>query len=122
MLPRRFEAKLDELEETHLPTGMHFRITRDYGETANEKVNELIEGLVVAVLTVVGIDRFDDGMASGTGDRAGDSGLLQPDAVHQPDGRLFDQSRHDVRVDSGARACWSTIRSPMSRTLLATSR
>ncbi|QDV41755.1 Multidrug export protein AcrF [Stieleria neptunia] len=49
------EAKLEALEASHLPTGTHFRVTRDYGETANEKVNELIEGLVVAVLTVVGL-------------------------------------------------------------------
>ncbi|QDV24520.1 efflux RND transporter permease subunit [Aureliella helgolandensis] len=49
------EAKLEELSASHLPVGVHFRITRDYGETANEKVNELIEGLVVAVLTVVGL-------------------------------------------------------------------
>ncbi|NND96685.1 MAG: efflux RND transporter permease subunit [Pirellulaceae bacterium] len=49
------EAKLTQLERTHLPAGTHFRITRDYGETANEKVNELIEGLVIAVLTVVGL-------------------------------------------------------------------
>ncbi|PAY16279.1 acriflavine resistance protein B [Rhodopirellula sp. SM50] len=49
------EAKLEALEASHLPSGTHFRVTRDYGETANEKVNELIEGLVVAVLTVVGL-------------------------------------------------------------------
>ncbi|WP_372896610.1 efflux RND transporter permease subunit [Stieleria sp.] len=49
------ETKLHELESSHLPNGTHFRVTRDYGETANEKVNELIEGLVVAVLTVVGL-------------------------------------------------------------------
>ncbi|QEG00709.1 Multidrug export protein AcrF [Stieleria maiorica] len=49
------ETRLKDLERTHLPSGVNFRITRDYGETANEKVNELIEGLVVAVLTVVGL-------------------------------------------------------------------
>ncbi|MCA9169246.1 MAG: efflux RND transporter permease subunit [Planctomycetales bacterium] len=38
-----------------LPDGVHYNITRDYGETANDKVNELVEGLVVAVLTVVGL-------------------------------------------------------------------
>lgn len=49
------DAKLTKLKSTHLPDGVQFRITRDYGETANEKVNELIEGLIVAVLTVVGL-------------------------------------------------------------------
>ncbi len=52
---RAVEAKLEELSQTHLPEGVHSRITRDYGETANEKVNELVEALVVAVLTVVGL-------------------------------------------------------------------
>ncbi len=47
--------KLAELRQTHLPAGVHYRITRDYGETANEKVNELVESLAVAVLTVIGL-------------------------------------------------------------------
>ncbi|TWT79854.1 Multidrug export protein AcrF [Planctomycetes bacterium CA13] len=47
--------KLEELKATHLPSGVNVRVTRDYGETANEKVNELVEGLVVAVLTVIGL-------------------------------------------------------------------
>ncbi len=38
-----------------LPAGVHYRITRDYGETANEKVNELVESLAIAVITVVGL-------------------------------------------------------------------
>ncbi|MHC4401839.1 MAG: efflux RND transporter permease subunit, partial [Planctomycetota bacterium] len=38
-----------------LPDGVWFRITRDYGETANDKVNELVEALGVAVLTVIGL-------------------------------------------------------------------
>ncbi len=47
--------KMEQLAATHLPVGVHYRITRDYGETANDKVNELVEGLVVAVLTVIGL-------------------------------------------------------------------
>lgn len=49
------EQRLQELSSSHLPEGVHYRITRDYGETANDKVNELIEGLIVAVLTVVAL-------------------------------------------------------------------
>ena len=49
------ERKMTELSQTHLPDQVHFRITRDYGETANDKVNELIESLVIAVLTVIGL-------------------------------------------------------------------
>ena len=49
------EHRMNALAETHLPDGVHFRITRDYGETANEKVNELVESLAIAVITVVGL-------------------------------------------------------------------
>jgi len=47
--------RLHELSQTHFPDGIHHRITRDYGETANDKVNELVEGLVIAVITVIGL-------------------------------------------------------------------
>jgi len=50
---RDVEMKLKELEESFFPPEVEVRITRDYGETANEKVNELVEGLTVAVITVV---------------------------------------------------------------------
>ncbi|MBW2363395.1 MAG: efflux RND transporter permease subunit [Deltaproteobacteria bacterium] len=49
------EERLDALRESHLPEGTHLRITRNYGETANEKVNELVEGLLVAIVIVVGL-------------------------------------------------------------------
>jgi len=55
------EERLAELSETHLPAGVQYRITRDYGETANEKVNELVEALVVAVITVVALIGFTIG-------------------------------------------------------------
>ncbi|EMI52507.1 efflux RND transporter permease subunit [Rhodopirellula sallentina] len=49
------DERMQQLARSHLPTGVEYRITRDYGETANDKVNELVEGLVVAVLTVIGL-------------------------------------------------------------------
>jgi multidrug efflux pump subunit AcrB len=49
------EQKLETLSKTHIPDGVHRRITRDYGETANDKVNELVEGLLIAVITVVAL-------------------------------------------------------------------
>jgi len=49
------QARLATLAESQFPEGVEYRITRDYGETADEKVNELVEGLLVAVLTVVGL-------------------------------------------------------------------
>jgi multidrug efflux pump subunit AcrB len=62
---RRVEEKLAELESTHLADGVHVRITRDYGETANEKVNELMEALAVAVLIVIGLIAFMLGWREG---------------------------------------------------------
>ncbi len=49
------ERRMSELAQTQLPDGVFYRITRDYGETANEKVNDLIESLGIAVLTVIGL-------------------------------------------------------------------
>jgi multidrug efflux pump subunit AcrB len=36
-----------------LPEGVHLRTTRDYGRTADEKVNDLVEALMVAIAIVV---------------------------------------------------------------------
>ena len=52
---RRLEAKLDALRGTMIPDDMHADITRNYGETANDKVNELVTELVIAIIIVVGI-------------------------------------------------------------------
>ncbi len=52
---QQVEKKLAQLSQSMLPAGVDYRITRDYGETANDKVNELVEGLVIAVITVVGL-------------------------------------------------------------------
>ncbi len=49
------EQRMDELAHTHLPDGVQFRITRDYGETADAKVDELVESLAIAVITVIGL-------------------------------------------------------------------
>jgi len=52
---RRIEERLRELERTHLPDGVHVAITRDQGRTANDKVNELVEGLAAAVVIVIAL-------------------------------------------------------------------
>jgi multidrug efflux pump subunit AcrB len=49
------EKRMNELAATQLPDGVYYRITRDYGETANTKVDELVEALIIAVLTVIGL-------------------------------------------------------------------
>jgi multidrug efflux pump subunit AcrB len=46
---------LEAMRGTVLPDDVRFRITRDYGETANEKVSNLLESLAIAILTVIGL-------------------------------------------------------------------
>jgi multidrug efflux pump subunit AcrB len=41
------------LEDDLLPSNMQLAVTRDYGQTANEKVNELVEALAVAIVIVI---------------------------------------------------------------------
>jgi multidrug efflux pump subunit AcrB len=46
-------AKLKEIERTTLPAGVHITITRNYGDTATEKSNELLFHMLLAVISVV---------------------------------------------------------------------
>ena len=43
----------EEFAQKALPEGVYLRVTRDYGQTADEKVNDLIEALLVAIAIVV---------------------------------------------------------------------
>jgi len=43
----------EEFARKALPEGAHLRLTRDYGQTADEKVNDLVEALLVAIAIVV---------------------------------------------------------------------
>lgn len=45
--------KISELQQSIFPENVHIEILRDYGETANEKVNNLTTSLAFAVFTVV---------------------------------------------------------------------
>jgi len=46
-------ARLDELRNTVVPAGVEMTITRDYGETAAEKANKLIQKLAFATGSVI---------------------------------------------------------------------
>lgn len=52
---REIERRLDALQGDLIPDGVRVRLTRDYGATANDKVNDLILNLVLAMLTVIGL-------------------------------------------------------------------
>jgi multidrug efflux pump subunit AcrB len=49
---------VDAMRGTLIPADMQVRVTRNYGETANHKVNELVMHLVVAILTVLALVFF----------------------------------------------------------------
>ena len=48
----RVSEKLETLKGTLVPSDVHLTITRDYGETAAEKSNELLWHMLLAVLSV----------------------------------------------------------------------
>jgi multidrug efflux pump subunit AcrB len=61
----RVERRIEELAPVMLPEGVHVRITRNYGETANDKVNELLEALAVALLIVIALIAYSLGWREG---------------------------------------------------------
>ena len=52
---REIEAALERLQGTVIPGEVHTRITRNYGKTANDKVNDLVQSLGLAIITVIGL-------------------------------------------------------------------
>jgi multidrug efflux pump subunit AcrB len=61
----RLRERVAELAPTLLPEGVHVRFTRDQGETANHKVNELLEGFAVAILIVIALIAWSLGWREG---------------------------------------------------------
>ena len=53
VVARNVLRRLDAVSAELFPAGTHYEITRDYGETANQKISDLIESLAVAVISVV---------------------------------------------------------------------
>jgi len=47
------KSRLEKLAPQLLPAGVEYRITRDYGKTANDKVNSLVRSLGVAIVSVM---------------------------------------------------------------------
>lgn len=61
----RVERRVTELAPTLFPEGVKARITRNYGETANDKVNELLEALSVAMVIVIALIAYSLGWREG---------------------------------------------------------
>jgi multidrug efflux pump subunit AcrB len=47
--------KVEELKKTVIPSDVSVLITRNYGNTANEKVNELVKHLAIAILSIIAL-------------------------------------------------------------------
>jgi len=52
---RNILERLETLKKTVIPEGVHVAVTRNYGRTAQDKVNDLLGSLAFAILTVVGL-------------------------------------------------------------------
>ena len=63
---REVADRMQALEKSLLPSDVRYRITRDYGETANDKVNSLVKSLGEAVITVIALITFYMGWRTGT--------------------------------------------------------
>jgi multidrug efflux pump subunit AcrB len=64
-LSRQVRRKVDELRARLLPADVHVEVTRDYGRTAQDKSNELVEHLLIATLSVVALISLAMGWRSG---------------------------------------------------------
>ncbi len=47
--------RVESLEGTLIPEGIHIEVTRDYGESANEKANELLYHLGLATVSIIAL-------------------------------------------------------------------
>jgi multidrug efflux pump subunit AcrB len=64
-LAARVLAKVEALRPRLLPADVRVAVTRDYGRTAGEKSNELVEHLLIATLSVVALISLAMGWRSG---------------------------------------------------------
>ena len=55
LVARNLLERMRELEQELIPEGVQVQVTRNYGRTAQRKVSDLIESLLFAILTVVGL-------------------------------------------------------------------
>jgi multidrug efflux pump subunit AcrB len=65
VLSERILQKVEDLRPRLLPSGVLVHVTRNYGETAQEKSNELVEHLLIATLSVVALISLAMGWRSG---------------------------------------------------------
>ncbi|MFA6223601.1 MAG: efflux RND transporter permease subunit [Desulfomonilaceae bacterium] len=47
--------KFEDLKKDVIPSDMRFLVTRNYGKTANDKVNELVKHLLIAIVSIIAL-------------------------------------------------------------------
>ena len=92
-------AKVEALRGSLLPRDLQLTVTRNYGETAGDKSNELIEHLLIATLSVIALILLAMGWRSRGGGGGGGAGHPGPDPVHHLPVRLHPEPGHPVRAD-----------------------
>ena len=65
VIAERIRHRVAELEGSTIPKDIAITVTRDYGETANEKANELLFHLALATLSIVALVGFVIGWREG---------------------------------------------------------
>ena len=96
---RAARARVDELRNTVIPPGIEATITRDYGETAAEKANKLIQKLAFATGSVILLVGPGAGPARGGDRRRGGDPDAHRHAVRLLGLGLHAQPRVAVRAD-----------------------
>ena len=61
IVARNILQKVEELKKSVIPSGVRIEITRNYGETANQKVDDLLASLFFAIIIVVSLIAFTMG-------------------------------------------------------------
>jgi len=65
LVAERLQARIELLQGSLIPEGLDVSITRNYGETANDKANELLLHLVAATISIVLLVTFMVGWREG---------------------------------------------------------
>ena len=92
-------AKVEALKGVAIPSDVEVLVTRNYGETANEKVNELVRELLIAIGIIVVLLAFFARSARGVYRRDRGSDHAGDHAAGKFAGRLHHQPGHAFRSD-----------------------
>jgi multidrug efflux pump subunit AcrB len=100
---RNILAEIDRLEQDVIPDGVTVVVTRNYGDTAQQKVNELLLSLLLAIISVVVLLSLALGWREALVVAVAIPDQLWPGPFFQPSAGLHHQPGHPVRLDSVAR-------------------